>query len=173
VAPEPVPTKRRRTDPTFGDGATQATSTQVNAKAVVHNEQKVTSGQPLQIRIIDPIVIGHCELPANSFVTGTTQFRENRVSVLISSVSCNGRPTPVNWKVFDSQDGMEGIAVSGLSDEQMAGRDVTSEALRETSRALNIPILGNSTPRAGDRAIQNPSVVIRSGIKLLVMEVEK
>ena len=89
-------------------------------RARVHQNQKVTTGSSIQLRLLDELSIGNMVVPGGSFVTGIVKMYPERVQVRISSIRHQDILLPVNLEVFDL-DGLPGIAVRGASSNSMAG----------------------------------------------------
>lgn len=78
--------------------------------AVVSGNQSVTNGQPVKLRITEPMWIGNRQIPRNTVVAGAARLQGERLEIEISSVECQGSIYDVELLVYDS-DGQEGINI--------------------------------------------------------------
>ncbi len=78
--------------------------------AVIAGNQSVTNGQPVKLRITEPMWIGSRLIPRNTVLVGAGRLQDERLEIEISSVECQGSIYDVELLVYDS-DGQEGINI--------------------------------------------------------------
>lgn len=81
-------------------------------RAAVSEDQTVTVGERVLLRLLEPLQAGNITIPRNHKVAGTTQIQGDRMSITIESLEYAGSIIPVKMKVYDT-DGMEGIYCPG------------------------------------------------------------
>lgn len=136
----------------------------VFVKAVVHNEQKIKSGDPLKIRFTQEILIGGIVIPANTVVTGLTSFSNDRVKVVVSSINYNNKIIPATLEIFD-QDGIPGIYIPGG-----VNQDIVNQSISNAGQGVRVtlPVIGSVSTGAIKKKVQDPIVIINSGYKVIV-----
>ncbi len=88
--------------------------------AVIHENQKIQDEQTIKLRLLQNVFIDKVAIPKGEFIYGKCTISNNRVNVLIQSVTYNSRVYPVQLKVYDQTDGMEGINIQGDITEQVS-----------------------------------------------------
>lgn len=78
--------------------------------AVIHDDQKLISGQSVRLRLTEAMIAGNTVIPANSLLTGTASLQGERLGISISSIELAGAIIPVEIAVYDS-DGQRGIFI--------------------------------------------------------------
>lgn len=87
----------------------KATSTQNAIGAVVHNDQVITDGSTVKLRITEPLILNEeVTLPENSFVYGVASVSNDRMNIRITSIQYAGSIYKVKLNVWDN-DGIAGI----------------------------------------------------------------
>lgn len=81
-------------------------------KACVHENQTITDGQAVRMRLLEPMRAGETVIPKNALVTGTGKIAGERLGISITSLEYKGLIIPVELTVIDS-DGQEGIFIPG------------------------------------------------------------
>lgn len=81
-------------------------------RAAVSEDQTVTVGQRVLLRLLEPLQAGNVTIPRNHQIAGTTQIQGDRMSITIESLEYAGSIIPVKLKVYDT-DGMPGIYCPG------------------------------------------------------------
>lgn len=81
-------------------------------KACVHDNQTITDGQAVRLRLLEPMRAGETVIPKNALVTGMGKIAGERLGISISSLEYKGLIIPVELTVIDS-DGQEGIFIPG------------------------------------------------------------
>jgi len=97
----------------FGFNTAVGTSSTIGKNTIsacIHEEQTVMDGQPVRIRLLEPIRAGYITVPKNAILTGIARVQGERLDVNISSLEYAGNIIPVELTVYDS-DGQKGISV--------------------------------------------------------------
>lgn len=81
-------------------------------KACVHDNQTITDGQAVRLRLLEPMRAGETVVPKNALVTGMGKIAGERLGISITSIEYKGLIIPVELTVIDS-DGQEGIFIPG------------------------------------------------------------
>lgn len=81
-------------------------------RACVAEEQTVTAGQRVMLRLLEPLQAGSMVIPRNHLIAGTTRIQGDRMNILIENIEFAGNIIPVEMKVYDT-DGMPGIYCPG------------------------------------------------------------
>ena len=75
-------------------------------KACIHENQTITDGQAVRMRLLEPMRAGETVIPKNALVTGMGKIAGERLGISISSLEYEGLIIPVTLTVIDS-DGQE------------------------------------------------------------------
>lgn len=86
------------------------TSSKNTISAVIANDQTIANGQPVRLRLTEPMWVGNRLVPRNTIITGESRLQGERLEIEISSVESEGSVYEVELQVFDS-DGQEGINI--------------------------------------------------------------
>lgn len=81
-------------------------------KACIHDNQTITDGQAVRLRLLEPMRAGETVVPKNAIVTGMGKIQGERLGISITSLEYRGLIIPVELTVMDS-DGQEGIFIPG------------------------------------------------------------
>lgn len=81
-------------------------------RACVHDNQTITDGQAVRLRLLEPMRAGETVIPKNALVTGSGKIAGERLGISITSLEYKGLIIPVELTVIDS-DGQEGIFIPG------------------------------------------------------------
>ena len=81
-------------------------------KACIHDNQTITDGQAVRLRLLEPMRAGETVVPKNAIVTGMGKIQGERLGISITSLEYRGLIIPVELTVIDS-DGQEGIFIPG------------------------------------------------------------
>lgn len=81
-------------------------------RACIHDNQTVTDGQAVRLRLLEPMRAGETVIPQNALVTGMGKIAGERLGISITSLEYRGLIIPVELTVIDS-DGQEGIFIPG------------------------------------------------------------
>jgi conjugative transposon TraM protein len=114
-------------------------STKNTISACVDKTVTITSGQEVQVRILEPIHAGKILVPENTLVSGSARISGERMNISITHIQYAGNIIPVKMVVFDT-DGNPGISVPG-SEELNAVKEVAANM--GTSMGSSITITDN------------------------------
>lgn len=103
-------------------------------KACIHEEQTLTDGQNVRLRLLEPLRAGEFIIPTNSLVTGTGKIEGERLDIEISSLEYQGNIIPVELAVHDA-DGSRGLYVPSSME-----REAVNEALANVGTGLGTSI---------------------------------
>lgn len=78
--------------------------------AVVANDQSVTNGQAVRLRLTEPMWVGNALITRNTPLVGVARLQGERLEIAITSIEANGSVYEVDLTVYDS-DGQEGINI--------------------------------------------------------------
>jgi conjugative transposon TraM protein len=115
-------------------------STKNTISACVDKTVTITSGQEVQVRILEPIHAGKILVPENTLVSGSARISGERMNISITHIQYAGNIIPVKMVVFDT-DGNPGISVPG-SEELNAVKEVAANM--GTSMGSSITITDNA-----------------------------
>lgn len=90
--------------------------------AVVHENQTVTSGSIIKLRLLNDISINGITIPKDNFIFGEANLSGERLNIEINSIRYRNNQFAVQLNVFDL-DGMSGVYVPGA-----ISRDVAKES---------------------------------------------
>ena len=93
-------------------------------RACVYQTVTITDGGEVALRLLEPMMVGDCLIPANTVVTGAARITGDRMGVTVSAVQYAGTVIPVELLVYDL-DGNEGISVPG-SEEINAVKEIAA-----------------------------------------------
>ena len=88
-------------------------------RACVHNDQTLTDGQTVKLRLLEPLQAGNVIVPQNSLVSGSAKVQGERLDILVSSLEYAGNIIPVELAVYDS-DGQKGLSVPSSLEQEAA-----------------------------------------------------
>ena len=81
-------------------------------RACIHDNQTVTDGQAVRLRLLEPMRAGETVIPQNALVTGMGKIQGERLGISITSLEYRGMIIPVELTVVDG-DGQEEIFIPG------------------------------------------------------------
>lgn len=99
-------------------------------KACVNEEQTVTDGQSVRLRLLEPLQAGDIVIPRNSLVSGAARIQGERVDIEITTLEYAGNIIPVELAVHDA-DGSRGIYVPSSME-----REALNEAMANIGAGL-------------------------------------
>ena len=138
----------------LSDDPDSVTRTTTVIKAVIHANQTIVSGAIVKLRLLQDIYIGTARIPANSFIYGPCSLNGERVNIQLTNAIYDGQIYPVQLKVYDGNDGLEGLFVPGA-----ITRDVVKEGMGQNISGLNVgtfdPSLGAQAASAGIETAKN------------------
>lgn len=115
-------------------------------RAVIHQEQQITDGGRVQLRLLEPVLVQGIQIPANTLVYGIGRFGTERVDISLNSLQYEGRIFPIKLTVHD-MDGMPGVFVPNVLAAQ-EGKQVLGQTLGGANYNLSSPSVGNTRAAA-------------------------
>lgn len=85
--------------------------------ACIHQDQTLTDGQTVKLRLLEPMQVGNIVIPKNTLVAGTSKVQGERLDILVSSIEYAGNIVPVELAVFDT-DGQKGLSVPSSMEQE-------------------------------------------------------
>ena len=85
--------------------------------ACIHQDQTLTDGQAVKLRLLEPMQAGNIVVPKNTLVAGTAKVQGERLDILVSSIEHAGNIIPVELAVFDT-DGQKGLSVPSSMEQE-------------------------------------------------------
>ena len=85
--------------------------------ACIHQDQTLTDGQAVKLRLLEPMQAGDIIVPKNTLVAGTAKVQGERLDILVSSIEYAGNIIPVELAVFDT-DGQKGLSVPSSMEQE-------------------------------------------------------
>ena len=85
--------------------------------ACIHQDQTLTDGQTVKLRLLEPMQAGSIVIPKNTLVAGTAKVQGERLDILVSSIEYAGNIIPVELAVFDT-DGQKGLSVPSSMEQE-------------------------------------------------------
>lgn len=135
---------------------TEGKSEKNTIKACIHDNQTITDGQAVRMRLLEPMRAGETIVPRNALVTGMAKIQGERLGISITSLEYEGLIIPVTLTVIDS-DGQEGIFIPG-SMEMSAIKEVAANMGAGLGSSINI-----SQQSAGDQLLTDLGKVAIQG----------
>ena len=83
----------------------------------IHQDQTLTDGQAVKLRLLEPMQAGNIVVPKNTLVAGTVKVQGERLDILVSSIEYAGNIIPVELAVFDT-DGQKGLSVPSSMEQE-------------------------------------------------------
>ena len=85
--------------------------------ACINQDQTLTDGQAVKLRLLEPMQAGNIVVPKNTLVAGTAKVQGERLDILVSSIEYAGNIIPVELAVFDT-DGQKGLYVPSSMEQE-------------------------------------------------------
>lgn len=85
--------------------------------ACIHQDQTLTDGQAVKLRLLEPMQAGNIVVPKNTLVAGTAKVQRERLDIVVSSIEYAGNIIPVELAVFDT-DGQKGLSVPSSMEQE-------------------------------------------------------
>ena len=85
--------------------------------ACIHQDQTLTDGQAVKLRLLEPMQAGNIVVPKNTLVAGTEKVQGERLDILVFSIEYAGNIIPVELAVFDT-DGQKGLSVPSSMEQE-------------------------------------------------------
>lgn len=94
-------------------------------RACVSNDQTITAGAQVRLRLLEPLRVGNYLIPVNSPIYGNARIEGQRVSVVVTSIESEGNIIPVELVVHD-MDGQAGLNVPNTMERTAAKEALAS-----------------------------------------------
>lgn len=107
--------------------------------ACIHDDQTLTDGQSVRLRLLEQMKAGKMVVPRNAIITGVAKIQGERLEIMVSSLEYGGTILPVELQVYDT-DGQRGIFIPG-SMEVNAVKEVVGNL--GTSAGTSISLTGS------------------------------
>lgn len=142
--------------------------------AVVADDQTLTNGTTIALRVMDSIRVNGRVWPAGQLVYGTVSINDDRMLVHVGSLREDRSLFVTDLQVYDL-DGIAGIHIPG-----MLGRDVAKQSADQGVNSVNVfsadPTLGAQAANAGiqtvksfvGRKVKQVRVSVRAGYQVLL-----
>ncbi len=177
---EAEPKRRKRSeDPSYeseGDGklpGKEPVTVNGQAKAVIQTKQNVKAGSAVTLRLTEdfPLEDG-CVLKANSFLTGACNFnsQQNRVEIYVTSIKCNQQFQRVNLVVYDGFDGLGGIPISEITDEQNVGKEVIRSSAGDVATRMGVPVVDRVITSTSEKKTNTEKATLNDGHKIIIRQ---
>jgi len=127
-------------------------------RAVIHQDQQITDGGRVQLRLLEPVTLRGILIPANTLVFGTGSFGTERVGITLSNLQYEGHIFPIKLTVHD-MDGMPGVFVPNVLAAQEG-----KQLLGQTISGANYNMNGTSANSAKAAATMAGISAAQSGL---------
>ena len=148
-----------------------AIGSSISATAVIQYDQKVINGSDVTIRLTQELVLPNVTIEKNSFLSGRITFGDQRATIVVTNIVKANQSFPVLLRAYAAADGVEGIAIPGATNQQISN-DVLNATVQEATRKINAPLLNRSTASAGNRKVNEQSVIVPAGYELILKNVK-
>ncbi len=85
--------------------------------ACIHQDQTLTDGQAVKLRLLESMQAGNIVVPKNTLVAGMAKVQGEKLDILVSSIEYAGNIIPVELVVFDT-DGQKGLSVPSSMEQE-------------------------------------------------------
>ena len=140
----------------------------VEIQAIVYGDQRVTVGNRVMLRSTKIGSINGIQVSPDTYIYGYVQgIGSERVRLQVKSIITDQGEQPVNLKVYDASDFIEGIySPDALS--QSGAKEVQSDAVSTSSgTTVSMPIIGGSI-KVAKKAIAQTSVTLKNKHRLIL-----
>ncbi len=142
--------------------------------AVVHENQTLTSGAVVKLRLMQDIFISNQKIPAGNFIFGTVSLDNERLKVEINSVRTGNNIYPVKLELYD-MDGLAGIYIPGAITRDVAKQSADNSLQLMEMTSLD-PSLKAQATAAGistaksllSKKVKLVKVMVKAGYKVLL-----
>ena len=144
-------------------GLGETTTGQLNAvPAVIHDDQVVSQGSTVKMRLLTDVQVEGRLIPRNSFIYGTCDISGNRLTIETTSVQYQNSVIPISLAAYDL-DGGEGLSIPGS-----AGRDAAKQGLANGASSADLLTMSPSLgAQAAGIALQTGKALAGKKIKLV------
>jgi len=116
--------------------ATEQGDTKNTIAACIHNEQTITNGQNVRLRLLEPMQAGNTFIPSNALISGTAKIVSERLDISVTSLEYAGMIIPVELRVYDA-DGLPGIFIPGTQ-EVNAAKEIAANMGTSAGTSVNL-----------------------------------
>lgn len=131
--------------------------------AVVHEEQKVSTGDLIKLRLSQNVFVNNVQVPENNFVYGVAKVNGNRILVHVSFMQSGPQHFAVSLDVL-GQDGMPGIPVqaskAAMAAAQTADRSAQGVNILSVDHSLGAQVAGAAI-QTGKQLLKKQTKVVR------------
>lgn len=133
-------------------------------RAVIHADQVVQTGSVVKLRLLQDVYLKNTRIPKDAFIFGPCSISNERVAIHLSQVQYNGQVFPIDLKVCDGADGLEGLYVPGA-----ISRDVLKEGTAQNLNTFGVTALDptNLGAQAAAAGIQTAKDLFSRKIRLI------
>jgi hypothetical protein len=122
-------------------------------EAVVAHDQTLVSGESLDLRLAQEVIVGGVLMPAGTTFSGKASLSGERLQVTVSAIRQGSRVVPVSLEVI----GLDGMA--GIREPGSINRDAAKESADEAAGSLGVTsfdaTLGGQAAAAGVQAAKS------------------
>lgn len=147
--------------------------------AVIHENQKIQDDAPVKLRLLQSVFIENTAIPKGEFIYGKCRISGGRVNVTIQEIAYNNRVFPVQLKVYDQTDGMEGINIQGDMTEQVSkdGMDQLIQQMQLNSMTSSVGVQAatsgiQTAKNLFSKKVKKVTINLKSGHVLLLKPVQ-
>lgn len=145
-------------------------------QAVVHENQTVTTGSTVKMRLLTEIYVDDILVPKDNFIYGVASLNGERLEIEIKTIRFNNSIYPVKLSLFDL-DGLAGVRIPDA-----IGRSVAKESADQTMQGMSFgsldPSWGMQAAGAGlevakslvGRKMKLIKVTVKAGYKVLLRD---
>lgn len=125
--------------------------------AVIHDDQVVTNGSTVKIRLLQDIFVEGQKIPKNTFVYGIARFNNERVGIQLQAIRMKNTRIPFQKNVID-KDGIEGLYFPNNIGNEMS-KEVGGEGIDEAyDRAISGTGVVGSVLSAGKSVLKRRNI---------------
>ncbi|MPT36481.1 MAG: conjugative transposon protein TraM [Flavobacterium sp.] len=152
--------------------------------ACVHEQQTLTSGQSVRLRLLEPVKVGNQLIPKGTLISGTASIAGDRLSLSVSSIEYQGNITAVELIVYDT-DGQPGIYIpssmetgalkeigAGMGQGMGSSFSITQNAGQQVAADLSKGII-QGTSAYLSKKVKQVKVHLKSGYKVFLLPKSK
>lgn len=145
-------------------------------EAVIHQTQVLVAGTVVKMRLVNDIYINGSLITKGSFVYGTAQLDDERLSINVNSIRNNNSLFPVKLEVYDL-DGMAGIHIPGAISRDVAkqsadnGLQLMELSAMDPSLKAQATATGiNAAKSLFSKKVKQVKVTVKAGYKILLRD---
>lgn len=138
--------------------------------AVIHDDLLVKNGDPVDIRLTEEKEYQGKRIERSTFVTARAEVRGQRMALKVDKIPVSDGFIRVDMEAFDL-DNLPGLRIPDNMGKDIQG-DVINDAISETGRRVNVPILGRTGQRASRQVVNDRSVKVDRGYKIILRQVK-